>query len=59
MDLRLSESSAKAGVTKNQATSAWLRAAEQTQTDSVRRKELIEATALLVATRQFSVEWLK
>jgi hypothetical protein len=62
MDRRLSESSRKAKVTKNQATSAapaWLMAVEQPQPDSVLRTALIEVTALLVATRQLSLEWLK
>ena len=58
MDLRLSESSAKAKLTKSQSK-AWLRAVEQRQPDSVQRTELIEVTALLVATRQLSLEWLK
>jgi hypothetical protein len=59
MDLRLPELPTKAQVTENQATSARLRAVEQPQPDSVLRTELIEVTALLVATRQLSVEWLK
>jgi hypothetical protein len=66
MDLRLSESSAKVKVTKNQATSAtsawWT--VDQPQPDSVLRTELIEVTAwlveaLVVATRQLLAAWLK
>jgi hypothetical protein len=62
MDLQLSEWSAKAKVTENQATSAtsaWLTAVEQPQPDWVLRTELTEVTALLVAPRQLLLEWLK
>ncbi|HEV7682211.1 MAG TPA: hypothetical protein VGO68_08825 [Pyrinomonadaceae bacterium] len=58
MDQRLSELS-KVKVMENQTTSAWLTAVEQPQADSVLRTELIEVTALLVATRQISLAWLK